>query len=768
MFYPLFTLGIMFLPADRLSIRERNKIIIDIIIIMTAAGLIFWNFIIEPILLSGRNNTLALALSAAYPTLDVVLLFALVDLLYRRQNSLHIGPVLFLVAAMAVSIASDIYFSVQSNAETYVSGGIVDFGYFVSYSLFGLAGILQVKDWKFSAKGISKRARFDQSTWTRYLPYIGVSIAYILLIWKQGHLLASDLSVTTLGVGGIIGLVLVRQIMALDENNRLYLETRKENDGRVKVEEALQDSKRSLTDIINFLPDATFVIDQGGQVISWNRAMEEMTGLRKEDIIGKGDYSYAIPFYGEPRPILIDIIDEHDEKAESGYLNVERKGRTIYAEAYAPSLFNGKGAFVWATASVLYNSFGKRIGAIEAIRDITERKKAEKELKSAMEAAEAATKVKSEFLANMSHEIRTPMNAIIGLTGLLLDESLTPGQKDDVRTICKSGESLLAIINDILDLSKIEGGRVELDCQPFDLRNCIEESLELVAVTSNEKGLDLKYAIEDDTPESLMGDYSRLRQVLVNLLSNAVKFTDKGKVSILVTGQRLDRNRHEVHFAVKDTGIGIPEDKMSRLFLPFSQIDSTTTRKYGGTGLGLNISKRLIEMMGGRIWAESRVGNGSTFHFTINVDDASIKPFNKVVPQLEVDLHDNNGKNLSILLAEDNIVNQRVMFRMLKKLGYKAEIAANGLEVLEALNHSHYDVILMDVQMPMMDGLEATRFIRQNWPDGPKIIAITAYALKGDREKCIEAGMDEYISKPVKITELQTVLKPFSRPSKDD
>jgi CheY-like chemotaxis protein len=393
----------------------------------------------------------------------------------------------------------------------------------------------------------------------------------------------------------------------------------------------------------------------------------------------------------------------------------------------------------------------------------------EKELKRAKEAAETATKVKSEFLANMSHEIRTPMNAIMGLAGLLLEEDLTPGQREDVQTICKSGETLLTIIHDILDLSKIEAGKIELEFQPFDLRRCIEDALELVEANFSEKGLELKISIEDSTPELVIGDVSRLRQILVNLLNNAVKFTDKGEVAISVADRRVKGGSHELHFAVKDTGIGIPEDKMDRLFRPFSQVDTSTTRKYGGTGLGLVVSKRLIETMGGRIWAESEFGKGSTFHFTIITKEALCKPLDAGHGSpLKAELLNNGDNGLRILLAEDNIVNQKVMYRMLKKLGYRAEVAANGLEVLEALKHSRYDVILMDVQMPMMDGLEATRFIRQAWPDGPKIIAITAYALKGDKEKCLEAGMDGYISKPVKMVELRTVLEPYNRSSEDE
>ncbi len=297
----------------------------------------------------------------------------------------------------------------------------------------------------------------------------------------------------------------------------------------------------------------------------------------------------------------------------------------------------------------------------------------------------------------------------------------------------------------------------------MDLRSCIEASLNLEAVYADGKGLNLAYEIDEDTPKEIMGDASKLRQILANLIDNAVKFTDTGEITISVSSKRAAKGgAHEILFAIRDTGIGIPREKMSNLFQSFSQVDSSTTRKYGGTGLGLAISKHLVEMMGGRIWVESQVCHGSTFYFTILAKEAFTKSIKRNELPTRLSSSPGADRNLNILLAEDNPVNQKVMLQMLSKLGYSAAVAANGLEAIQALERQHYDVVLMDVQMPEMDGFEATRIIRQRWPeDGPSIIAITAYALEGDREKCLDIGMDSYISKPVKMDELAKTLSNY-------
>ncbi len=536
---------------------------------------------------------------------------------------------------------------------------------------------------------------------------------------------------------------------------------------RKQTEEALLESEQRLMDIIDFLPDATFVIDREGKVVAWNRAIEAMTGIPSEDMIGKGDYEYALPFYGTRRPILIDLVLKADREAESKYDHIEKKGRALMGEAYMPNM-RGRIVYLVGSATVLYDPQGDVFGAIESIRDITESKQAEDRLIEAKEAAEAAVRSKSEFLANMSHEIRTPLNAVVGLTGLLLEADLTAQERDYVETVRSSGNSLLSVINDILDFSKIEGDKMELESHPFNLQECIFVAVDLVKAEAEKKGLAIKYCLDEAIPAYFKGDVTRLRQVLVNLLSNAVKFTQAGTIEISVTAkpiQTTNSRQYELHFSVIDTGIGIPEEKTDRLFQSFSQIDSTITRKYGGTGLGLAISRRLVELMGGEIWVVSQPGLGSTFHFTIIAEEAeeiSI-PVDSCAKKAKTDASRKNARPLRILLAEDNAVNQKVAIQMLKRLGYSADVAGNGLEVLQAIERQPYDVVLMDVQMPEMDGLVATQEIRKLWPKGPRIIAITAYALKGDRERCLAAGMDDYISKPIVIEDLRRVLEMATR-----
>jgi signal transduction histidine kinase/DNA-binding NarL/FixJ family response regulator len=428
-----------------------------------------------------------------------------------------------------------------------------------------------------------------------------------------------------------------------------------------------------------------------------------------------------------------------------------------------PLLFHfGFFAFLWTMTISLANRFTRVYNEADALRRDLEKRVEER----TRELAEA-NRAKSRFLANMSHEIRTPMNGVIGMTRLLLETHLTSEQHDYAETIQGSGRSLLSIINNILDFSKIEAGRLELDVADFDLKQLAEETLKLLSEAAAHKGLALALEVAPETPRFVRGDAGRLRQTLTNLVGNALKFTDVGEVRVTLRPDGEAAGRSLVRFEVKDTGAGIPVEDQGRLFRPFSQGDGSTTRRFGGTGLGLAISKSLVELMGGRIGLESQPGRGSLFWFTAALERQgetrpSVSPATS--PALVASALGSRGR---ILVAEDNPVNQKVAVGYLEGLGYSADVVATGSEAVEACFAARYDAILMDCQMPGMDGYEATHRIRDR-EGGARhipIVAMTASAMKGDREKCLAAGMDDYISKPMTPEDLRSALQRWTAPA---
>jgi len=675
------------------------------------------------------------------------------------------------------------------------------------------------------------------------------------------------------------------QAVSARENARLYLEAHSQ---RQYFEALMQNS-----------PIAVATTDLNDNIVACNPAFEQLFGYTQAEIVGCN---------------VDEVVSSPEYYAEAtSYSARAHRGEVIHSTTRRRRKDGTLVDVEVLGVPVLVE--GRKVGIFALYLDITERKQAMEAIEQARTAAEVANEAKSAFLAMMSHEIRTPMNAIIGMTGLLLDTSLSTEQREYAETVRASSDVLLTIINDILDFSKIEAGKLELEHQPFDLRECLESALDLVATRATEKGVDLAYLVDDQVPAGVYGDVTRLRQVLVNLLSNAVKFTEQGEVVIVVAARRTEKAEdgrtheqeghesafYELHFAVRDTGIGISEEGQARLFRSFSQVDTSTTRRYGGTGLGLAISKRLVELMGGAMWVDSQPGAGSTFHFTLLAQPAPARwrpyletsqpylagkrllivddnetnrsiltlqtqswgmlpyvypsgkealaqvqagvPFDVAV--LDIQIPDMDGLMLAeqirrsrngqvlplvmltslgrreietrgvefaaflnkpikpsqlynallsifaeqaqarpalksteatggqfdallgqrlplrILLAEDNTVNQKLALRLLERMGYRADVVANGLEVLEALQRQRYDMILMDVQMPEMDGLEASRAIHEGWEawQRPRIVAMTANAMQGDREECLAAGMDDYLTKPIEIEALQETLE---------
>jgi PAS domain S-box-containing protein len=538
----------------------------------------------------------------------------------------------------------------------------------------------------------------------------------------------------------------------LDENGEILfiVEQLQDITERKKAEEELKQREKLLNNIFDILPIGLWLADNNGKLLRGNPAGKRIWGA--EPLVSPEEYGV---FKAWRLPSGEEVLPENWALAHT-----IKEGVTIEDELLEIEAFDNKRRIILNYTAPVVGDDGEMLGAIIVNNDITELKKTEMELIKAKEAAEAANAAKSEFLANMSHEIRTPMNAIIGFTDLLMESEMSDIQRHYAQIVQKSGETLLDLIEDVLDISKIDAGKLELERLDFDLLNLLKNFIDTMGLRAQLKGLELSYNLEENVPLLLRGDPSRLTQILTNLTGNAIKFTSEGKVMIHVSVESQNCDNVMLHFSVNDTGIGIPEDKIDLIFEKFTQADASNSRRFGGSGLGLAISKQLVKMMDGNIGVISKVGEGSEFWFTVQLEK---QPKAKWVEKSEKeDLIQSNNKVLKVLLVEDDMLNQEVAQSMLINLKFDVDAVNNGREAIKALETQPYDLVLMDIQMPEMDGLQVVKIIRS--PESKvinkdiPIIALTAHAIKGDRERFIKAGMDDYISKPITLKAVGELL----------
>jgi PAS domain S-box-containing protein len=560
-------------------------------------------------------------------------------------------------------------------------------------------------------------------------------------------------------------LLLISIVLTIVSFATLTLYRRRLRDIRTAVQE-LRSSESRFRRLFENVLEGVYQTSSDGHILIANPALVRMLGYQSEEEFKRVNVEADLYARPEERAVFLRAF-ERDGELRNVELRLRRKDGEVITV-----LENGRRLTDPATGQTYYEG---------TLTDITGRKRAEQELRNharkleqaqgrleqqasllvqqseelrqARDAALEASRLKSEFLANVSHEIRTPMNGVIGMTSLLLETNLSDEQRDYATTVRRSAEFLLSIINDILDFSKVEAGRMSLQRTGFSLRQTVAHAMQLLAHSAAQKGIELSWSVDDGVPDALRGDAGRLSQVLINLAGNAIKFTESGYVRVRWAVAAADAMGVSLRCEVSDSGIGISPESQSIVFQPFTQVDGSSTRRHGGTGLGLAICKQIIELMGGDIGVESELEKGSTFWFQVRLETQPVAA--PITPAISP------SNRADILVAEDNVINQRVATALIERRGYRADVVSNGQEALDALLRQSYALVLMDCQMPVMDGFEATREFRKRESQARRtpVIAMTAHAMSGDRERCIAAGMDDYLSKPVLPEDLDRIFE---------
>ncbi|HUP87527.1 MAG TPA: response regulator [Acidimicrobiales bacterium] len=865
-------LGLFSLPMERFRLVSRVRMVLDAAAIAASVLFCSWVTVLGPLYRSKGGDGLSRMTGLAYPIVDVIIVSIVLALSLRARPGDRF-PWVFLGGGLVTLAATDSAYVSLTNQGADGMGTILMVGWVAAFALIAIAALMPVEG---SAHASPRRLTVTQEL----LLYVPVVAAFVVGAVTRITLRDPFLVVSAIVLLVVLGL---RQVMIVLENLTLA------NDLEERVEErtsAFEASEAQLRSVIDTATDSFVATDEGGLVVEWNKRAEIQFGWSRHEALG--------------RPVAELIVPEQLRAAhEEGIRRYTATGvASILGNRIELPALRRDGSEFPAEVAVWQIRSGPSTRLAAFISDITDRMRAREELEGARDEAREASRLKSDFLATMSHEIRTPMNGVIGMTGLLLDTDLDRDQRDYAETVRRSGEALLDIINDILDFSKIEAGRLALEIIDFELRKVVEEVVELLAERAQAKGLEISSLVAADVPDAVRGDPGRLRQVLTNLVGNAVKFTTVGEVVLQASCLSDSGSETVIRFEVSDTGIGMTEQTLAKLFEPFSQGDSSITRNYGGTGLGLAISKQLVEQMGGTIAVESEPGVGSTFWFSVElpkqaapsvpstpladlsgarvlvVDDSATnrrilehqlrswgivpasaasaeeamvllratsgsprfdvalldmempgtggldlaraiqtdpdlastplvlltssgvrgsgevarragvaayltKPVRQshlhdclatvvggiLPPQRMVTRHtlaeDETRKRQRLLVADDNAVNQKVAVMMLGKLGYSADVVANGAEAVEAICRTRYHAVLMDCQMPEMDGYQATAAIRgqEDATRRVPIIAMTAGVMKGDAERCLAVGMDDYVPKPIRADVLADVLR---------